>query len=84
MTLFIYLIGFVFVGYVLDKCGLWLEQKGWLYYRHQKPQKGIIGSALQELNAQLLPNHRHIVVAKAQREYSKTIEKDSAPDQSND
>lgn len=67
MKLFIYLIGIIFVVYVFDKFCLWLEQKGCLYYRHKKPQKGIIGTALQELNAQLLPSHRHVLVAKEQK-----------------
>lgn len=76
MRLFIYLIGILFTAYVFNWFCLWLEQKGWLYYRYKKPQKGIIGSALQELNAQLLPNHRHVVVAKEEKVQSKKCEKD--------
>ncbi|CZI43538.1 TPA: class I SAM-dependent methyltransferase [Legionella pneumophila] len=75
MRLFIYLIGILFAAYVFNRFCLWLEQKGWLYYRYKKPQIGIIGSALQELNAQLLPNHRHVVVAKEEKVQSKKCEK---------
>lgn len=76
MKLFFYLIGIVIAAYVFDRFCLWLERKGWLYYRHNKPKKGIIGTALQELNAQLLPSHRHIVVAKEEKVQSKKAEKD--------
>lgn len=54
----------VLMLYLLDKLGLWLEQKGWLYYRHIKPKCGGIGGILQELNAQLLPSARHVIEMK--------------------
>ncbi len=36
--------------YCLDRLGLWLEDRGWLYYRKKKPQSSPMGSfvALQQ------------------------------------
>jgi hypothetical protein len=45
--------------FVLDRFGLWLERRGWLYYRHKKPGSGGAGNALQELNAFFVPSARH-------------------------
>ena len=64
MRLFILIIEVSLVLYLLDKLGLWLERKGWLYYRHEKPRGGGMGSILQELNAQLLPSNRHVIEMK--------------------
>ncbi len=66
MSIFYYIV-FLAIGiWLFDKTCLWLERKGWLYYRIEKPQTGIIGSALQELNAQLVPSSRHVISAKKQ------------------
>lgn len=59
--------------YLLDKLGLWLERKGWLYYRLEKPQGGVCGSVLQELNAILTQSDRHIIEMKqSQAKYKKS------------
>lgn len=49
---------------ILDRVGLWMEAKGWLYYRHKKPSGGGIGNALQEFNAFLNPSTRHVLEVK--------------------
>ncbi len=51
--------------FLLDRLCLWLERKGWLYYRYKKPTSGA-GNALQELNAFLNPSTRHMIEAKQQ------------------
>ena len=66
MTVFYSLIIFAICIWLFDTFCLWLERKGWLYYRLKKPQTGILGTALQELNAQLLPGKRHVIVAQKQ------------------
>lgn len=50
--------------YLLHRLCLWLEQKGWLYYRHRKAESGIVGSTLQELNSLLNPSVRHTIEMK--------------------
>ena len=63
----LYYLALLIIGiWLFDKTCLWLERKGWLYYRFEKPQKGIIGDVLQELNAQIMPSNRHAIVAKKQ------------------
>lgn len=52
------------VCYLFDQGCLWLERKGWLYYRHKKCQTSGLGSALQELQAQLLPSSRYVIEVK--------------------
>ena len=66
MSIFVSLILLVILAVIFDKTCLYLERKGWLYYRHKKPEKGIIGGALEELNALLMPSQRHVIVAKKQ------------------
>jgi len=71
----LYYLALLIIGiWLFDKTCLWLERKGWLYYRFKKPQKGIIGDVLQELNAQIMPSNRHVIVAKKQEtQYKKSI-----------
>jgi hypothetical protein len=51
------------VLFLVDRLGLWMERKGWLYYRYEKP-KGGMGNALQEFNAFLNPSARHTLELK--------------------
>lgn len=44
--------------YLLHRLGLWMEQRGWIYYKHKSPGSGA-GNALQELNAFMRPSVRH-------------------------
>ncbi len=64
MQLFIIFVKITLAVYLFDKLCLWLERKGWLYYRNEKPKGGIVGSALQELHAHLMPSSRHVVEMK--------------------
>jgi hypothetical protein len=50
--------------YLVHKVCLWLEQKGLLYYWHKKPEGGILGNALQELQCFLNPSSCHVVEVK--------------------
>lgn len=34
---------------LLDRLGLWMEARGWIYWRRRKPQGSILGSAVLEL-----------------------------------
>ena len=51
--------------FICDQIGLWMERKGWVYWRHKKPStRGGIGNSLQELNAILNPSVRHVIEVK--------------------
>lgn len=65
MAYFKFLIAVVVGLFLLDQLGLWLERRGWLYWRHRKPSAGGgVGNALQELNALMNPSVRHVIKAK--------------------
>lgn len=63
MNIFIFSFIFLACIWLFDKTCLWLERKGWLYYKLEKPKGGIFGSALQELNAQIIPSNRNFIMA---------------------
>lgn len=83
MQLIIILVSIVAL-YLLDQLGLWLERKGWLYYRHSKPTAGTCGAALQELNALLLPSNRHVIEIKQNEAIYKKSEADAPSEPNND
>ena len=74
---------FAIVSWLFDKACLWLEYKGLLYYRNVKPKGGILGSALQEFNAQLSPSNRHVIEMKQNTARFKKSESD-APSEPSD
>lgn len=53
------LVGLAGLLYGLDRLGLWLEDRGWLYYRRKKPQSSPMGMwvALQQA---IEPRVRHV------------------------
>ena len=64
MKIFLIIIA-IFIGlYLIDKIGLWLEQKGWLYYRRTKRKGAAIGTAMMELQTFLNPSARYTIEEK--------------------
>jgi len=62
-----YLVLILLGGVLLHFVAIWMESKGWLYYK-KKPQGGSgVGTALEELNRFMRPNIQH-----AQTEKKKT------------
>ena len=57
-------LGGVLLLFGLDRLGLWMESRGWIYYRKKKPQPGGLGNALLELHTLLQPSREHIVEIK--------------------
>lgn len=52
----------LFVGiFILDRMGLWLESKGWIYWRKKRSTGAGFGNALQELDAFFRPNSRYTI-----------------------
>lgn len=74
MTLCVLLI--ISTLFLFDQLGVWLERKGWLYYRKRKPQYGMTGNTLQELNAILAPSNRHVIEVKKTEVVKKKHEAD--------
>jgi hypothetical protein len=49
-------------AYALDRLGLWLEARGWLYYRTKRGSVPL-GRAVLETQALLDPSKRHVLEA---------------------
>jgi hypothetical protein len=52
-------VGVVLV--LLDRLLLWLEARGWIYYRKKKASPGSLGSAMLEIQSMLQPSGEHVV-----------------------
>jgi hypothetical protein len=60
------LLGVLAAVYWLDRLGLWLEGRGWLYYRHKKPGSSPAGAwvAMQQL---IEPGVKHVREVREER-----------------
>ena len=47
--------------YALHRLALWMESRGWIYYRHKRGSSGSLGSAFLEVQALLEPANRHVL-----------------------
>lgn len=47
--------------YALHRLGLWMEARGWIYYRDKRASGGAMGSAFLELQSMLEPGARHVL-----------------------
>lgn len=45
---------------VLDRLGLWLESRGWIYYRKIPPKGGGIAAGLRAFQGLIEPEVRHV------------------------
>jgi hypothetical protein len=48
----------------LHLLALWMERKGWIYYKHTKPSRSSLGNAFLEVQSILEPNKKHIIQVK--------------------
>jgi len=55
-------IGVVPALWLLDRLGLWLEERGWLYYRRKKPTSSPL-SSLVALHQFIEPSVEHVIAA---------------------
>jgi hypothetical protein len=51
-------------GAALHFLALWLERRGWLYYKHRKSSSTRLGNAFLEIQSILEPNKRHIIAVR--------------------
>ncbi|MCU0276734.1 MAG: hypothetical protein MUF02_07785 [Acidobacteria bacterium] len=52
-------------GFVLlHVLALWMERKGWIYYKHTKPSRSALGNAFLEVQSILEPNKKYIIELK--------------------
>ena len=50
----------------LDRVLLWMERRGWIFYRHRRAAPGTLGSALLELESLMPPEGQHAADAEAE------------------
>ncbi len=80
MKIIIFLSICLVAAYLFHRLCLWLEKKGYLYYRHKKPEKGIIGGAMEELQGILNPGVRHTIEMKRnEAKHEQNASKDDSP-----
>ncbi len=55
------LVGAVAALYALHRLGLWMEERGWIYYRRKRGGSGSLGTAFLEVQSMLEPSKKHIL-----------------------
>ena len=66
LALVLALVGLLTALYWLDRLGLWLEARGWLYYRHRKPASSP-ASAWVAVQQFIEPGVRHVREVREER-----------------
>ena len=59
-----WIAGIVVGLYLLDRAGLWMERRGWIYYRKSRGMTTRAGNAFLELHSMLEPEKKHVVEMK--------------------
>jgi hypothetical protein len=61
MKLIIIAVAIVLGSVGLHLLALWMERKGWIYYKHNKPSRSRLGTAFLEIQTILEPNKKYII-----------------------
>jgi hypothetical protein len=61
----------------LHLLALWLERKGWLYYKHEKPGSHRLGNAFLEIQSILEPGKKIIIEAREREKKEERTDKAS-------
>jgi hypothetical protein len=56
------------LAFALDRLALWMEGRGWIYYRRRKPSSSALGNAFLQVQSLLRPETRHILEERRQDE----------------
>ena len=48
-SLTLWFLAAILVAFLVDRLGLWLESRGWIYWRKKKSSSSAVGSAILEL-----------------------------------
>ena len=65
--------------FLLDRLGLYLESRGWIYYRKKKPSGTDLGNAFLELQSILEPGKRNVVEVRTEQVVEDDDEGDPPP-----
>ena len=56
--------------FLFDRIMLWMEARGWVYWRMTQPNRSGAGSAFLELQSMLEPDRKYVLEARRQEEES--------------
>ena len=56
--------------FLLDRLGLWMERRGWIYYRRSRGMSTRAGNAFLELHSMLEPEKKHVIELKQEERKS--------------
>lgn len=49
---------------LLHGLALWMERRGWIYYKHSRPSRTALGNVFLEVQSILEPDKRHVIEAR--------------------
>ncbi len=61
MKLLVVLVVIVGGLFALDRFALWMESRGWIYYRRRKPSTSTLGNAFLQVQSLLEPEKRTLL-----------------------
>jgi hypothetical protein len=61
MKLLVALVVIVGGLFALDRFALWMESRGWIYYRRRKPSTSTLGNAFLQVQSLLEPEKRTLL-----------------------
>ena len=68
MTTAILLFGTVLAIWLAHRMALWVEARGWLYYRNRRPTSATLGAAFLEVQHLVDPGKRLVLEAKRENQ----------------
>jgi hypothetical protein len=64
MKVGVWIVAGVVAPYMLHRLALWMEGKGWLYYKNKQAPSSMLGNAFLEVQSMVDPGKRLILEAK--------------------
>jgi hypothetical protein len=64
MKVLVLLVVVVLVLAALHRLALWMEARGWIYYRRRRPSSSAVGNAFLEVQSLLEPGQRLVLEAR--------------------
>ena len=80
MRLLAWLAAAAVVLFLVDRLALWVEARGWLYYRKRKPSSAAVGNAFLEVQSLLEPSKREIVEVRREEHVEASVPGEPPPD----
>ena len=69
MRLFLVLVIVALAILALDRLGLWMESRGWIYYRRRKPSTSTLGNAFLQVQSLLEPEKRSLLEIRQEEQH---------------